>query len=130
MSNLIGQRIGQYEIIGMLGTGGMAHVYRARQESMARDVVIKVIRPNLTQDEQFLERFNREAHIVASLSHPHILKVFDYGQQNETFYLVMELVAGGSLADEIKKGPVPIPLAADLLEQVALALDYAHRRGI
>jgi serine/threonine-protein kinase len=128
--NLIGQTLGQYQIISLLGKGGMASVYRARQASVDRDVAIKVILPHLVEAEGSIERFNREARVVAGLSHPHILKVFDYGNYQETFYLVMELLSGGSLADQVKKGPLPTLRVIALLDQTALALDYAHRRGI
>ena len=130
MSNLIGQRIGQYEIIGLLGKGGMASVYRAQQTSMGRQVAVKVIEPRLAETEEFLRRFEREARIVAGLSHLHILKVFDYGQQGTLVYLVMELLEGGSLADSMRRGPLSMDLASRLLDQIASALDYAHRRGI
>jgi serine/threonine-protein kinase len=130
MSDLIGQRLGQYEILAVLGRGGMAVVYRARQESMKRDVAVKVIKTNLAQVGDFLDRFSREAEMVARLSHPHILKVFDYGQQDDQVYLVMELLTGGSLAGMIKQGPLPLAIAARALDQVGSALDHAHRRGI
>ncbi len=80
MTDLIGQHLGQYEITALLGEGGMAAVYRARQASAKRDVAIKVIKPNLIDQADFLKRFEREAQTVASLSHPFIRKVFDYGQ--------------------------------------------------
>src|SRR5262245_56599207 len=107
MADLIGQRLGQYEIIALLGEGGMASVYRARQESVDRFVAVKVIRPTLSSGT-FIERFQREAKMVASLSHPHILKVFDYGQHEDTVYLVMEEMTGGSLTDLIQKGALSI----------------------
>src|SRR5215831_7283043 len=102
MLNLIGQRLGQYEILSLLGRGGMATVYRARQRSMGRDVAVKVIKPDLAELGDFVARFEREAQTSAALSHLHILKVFDYGQQGELVYLVMELLKGGSLADHIR----------------------------
>jgi serine/threonine protein kinase/Tol biopolymer transport system component len=131
MSNLIGQRLGQYEIIALLGKGGMGVVYRARQISVNREVAIKVISPGVVDDsEPFVERFKREAGIVAALTHPHILKLFDYGQIDETLYLAMELMLGGSLADEIKRGPMSIETVIKYVDQIASALDYAHRHKI
>ncbi len=130
MANLIGQHIGQYEIISLLGRGGMATVYRARQESVGRDVAFKVIKPDLVGAKTFSERFIREARTVASFSHPHILKVFDFGQRDDIVYLVMELMTGGSLTELLDKGPLPMPLAVQMIDQIASALDYAHRRGI
>lgn len=129
-SDLVGQRLGQYEILAVLGKGGMATVYRARQPSIGRDVAIKVIKPELAETSGVLERFQREAAMIATLSHLHILKVFDYGQQDDMVYLVMELLAGGSLSDLIAKGALPIPAVTRLIEQIGQALDYAHQRGI
>jgi serine/threonine-protein kinase len=131
MANLIGQRFGQYDIISLLGKGGMASVYRARQISVDRDVAIKVMKSDLIADDPgFLTRFEREAKTVAALSQAHILKVFDYGQQGDTVYLVMELLTGGSLSSLIRRGPLAVDHAAQILDQITGALDYAHRRGI
>jgi len=130
MAGLIGQTLGNYEILSMLGEGGMATVYRARQRTMQRDVAIKVIKTNLANTEEFKLRFEREARTVAALNQPHISKVFDFGEQGDMVYLVMELQSGGSLSDLIKNGPLPIEQTAKLLDQIASALDYAHRQGI
>jgi serine/threonine-protein kinase len=104
MADLIGQHLDKYEIIGLLGEGGMAAVYLARQTVIKRDVAIKVIKHGLVDKSGFVRRFEREAQTVAGLSHIHILKVFDYGQQGDLVYLVMELLTGGSLADLIRRG--------------------------
>ncbi len=130
MADLIGQRLGQYEIVALLGEGGMAAVYRARQPSMDRDVAVKVIESKLARNPEFVKRFEREARTVAALSHPFILKVFDYGQQGDLVYLVMELLNGGSLAELIGREPLSVARTGQVLDQVASALDYAHRRGI
>ncbi len=130
MADLVGRRLGQYDITGLLGEGGMAAVYRARQVSMKRDVAIKVIEPRLARMADFARRFDREAETIASLSHPHILKVFDYGTQDDVVYLVMELITGGSLADLIRHGPLSVEVAGRIFEQIASALDYAHQQGI
>ena len=130
MGDLIGQRLGQYEIVAILGRGGMATVYRARQVSVNREVAVKVISPDLAIDENFAVRFSREAQTIASLSHPHILKLFDFGHEDDVLYLVTELLPGGTLADLIRQGPVPLKRIDHLLEQIASALDYAHRQGI
>src|SRR5579859_4987886 len=130
MANLIGQRLGQYEITGVLGKGGMAIVYRARQSNIERDVAIKVIIPDLAATPDLIQRFEREAKTVASLVHPHILKLFDYGQHEDILYLVMELLSGGSLADLIRRGPLSPERIERLLDQIADALDYAHTRGL
>lgn len=130
ITDLAGQEFGQYRIVALMGLGGMASVYRARQLNMGRDVAIKVIKPELMEMKDFTARFEREAKTIASLSHLHILKVFDYGQYKDMWYLVMELLDGGTLADLIAQGPVPLNATLRLLEQIASALDYAHRRGI
>lgn len=129
-SNPIGMEIGQYRILSPLGGGGMATVYRAHQRSMERDVAIKIIKPELANLKDFTARFGREAKMLASLSHAHILKIFDYGQHQDMWYLVMELLSGGSLADHITKGPLSLAFTLRLFDQIASALDYAHRRGI
>src|SRR5437868_5698069 len=108
MAGLIGKRLGQYEVIGLLGEGGMAGVYRARQSSIKRDVAIKVIKPGLIQMGEFVKRFEREAETIASLNHPHIIKIFDYGKQDDMVYLVMELLTGGSLAELIRREPLSL----------------------
>lgn len=133
MSDLIGRTLGQYSIVDVLGHGGMATVYRAHQPSMNRDVALKVIKDSIEVDlDEFMRRFDNEAQMIASLSHPHILKVFEYGKDNNMVYLAMEMHRGGSLADVIEHAAVGLPLeqAVPLLAQIADALDYAHARGI
>ncbi|MBX3086122.1 MAG: protein kinase [Anaerolineae bacterium] len=131
MDPLIGQQLGQYEIITKIGVGGMATVYRAHQKSMDRSVAIKVIKQELATTADFVERFQREAKTVAKLSHPHILKVFDYGNQNDLVYIVMELLEGGSLSKLIvMNGALKPDITARILSQIGQALDYAHGQGI
>jgi len=130
MFDLIGQRLGQFEVTALIGKGGMATVYEARQVSLDRRVAIKVIKPDLMDSAEFLERFQREARLLASLSHAHILKIFDFGQFGSQVYLVMELLKGGSLADLIRNGPLTVENTARFLEQIGSALDYAHEQGI
>jgi serine/threonine-protein kinase len=130
MEHLVGQRLGQYDVLEIIGKGGMAAVYRARQDTVKRDVAVKVIMSGLAHSPDSLKRFQREAETVASLSHPHILRIFDYGQHGDLVYLVMELLRGGSLADLIRKGPLPPEAASRMLDQIASALDYAHKQGI
>src|SRR5260221_10947617 len=101
MADLIGQQLGQYEIKALLGEGGMAAVYRAHEAHMKRDVAIKVIKHHLIDKDEFLQRFEREAHTVAALSHPFILKVFAYGEEEDLVYLVMEMMAGGTRAHKV-----------------------------
>ena len=115
MPLLAGERLGPYEILGELGRGGMGMVYRARDTRLGRDVAIKV------SDEQFSERFEREARVIASLNHPNICTLHDVGPD----YLVMELIEGAS-----PQGPLPLETVLDYARQMADALDYAHERGI
>ncbi|MHB8630198.1 MAG: protein kinase domain-containing protein [Aggregatilineales bacterium] len=133
MENMIGQQIGAYKIVALLGKGGMAEVYRAHQQlggRVARDVALKLIDSRLSLSPEFIARFEREAQTLVSMSHPHILKAFDYGQYQDTVYLVMELLLGGSLAELIRKRLLPLSDVSRLLEQTGQALDYAHRQGI
>jgi serine/threonine-protein kinase len=121
---------GQYQIRSVLGRGGMATVYLARQASMERDVAVKVMAPELADDEQFVARFEHEAQLIARLQHPHILPVIDFGREGKHIYIVMQLVRGGSLDDRLSRGPLPLPLAARMLGQIASALTFAHEQGI
>ena len=121
---------GQYQIRSVLGRGGMATVYLARQASMDRDVAIKIMAPELADDEQFVARFEHEAQLIARLQHPHILPVIDFGREGKHIYIVMQLVRGGSLDDRLSRGPLPLPLAARMLGQIASALAFAHEQGI
>nr|MBA3874478.1 protein kinase [Anaerolineae bacterium] len=130
MADLIGHRLGQYEILSVLGQGGMATVYRARQMTVNREVALKVIKPDMSSAESFPARFSREAEMIARLSHPNILKLFDYGQEGEITFLVMELLAGGTLHDMLKQGALPLARVDRLFGQIASALDYAHQQGI
>lgn len=133
MDTWVGQSLGngQYKIIARIGKGGMATVYRAHQTSVERDVAVKIINVDLAEEKELQERFAREARTIASLNHLHILKVFDYGVHNGVAYLVMELLEGGSLSQQLRAGGgLPLPRAVKLVDQVAQALDYAHGRGI
>src|SRR4051812_23463509 len=119
MVDLIGQTLGQYEIKALLGEGGMAAVYRASQVSIQRDVAVKVIESKLARNPDFVKRFEREAKTIASLSHIHILKVFDYGQQGDLVYLVMELLSGGTLADLLDQQALPLDTTSRMVDQIA-----------
>jgi serine/threonine-protein kinase len=132
MLNLIGQAIGQYQIIEEIGRGGMAVIYRAEQPTIGRDVAIKFLRQGLPgQEQNLLARFFREAQIVANLQHPHILPVYDFGEFNGLPYLVMAYMPSGTLADYIEgQGQLRLPETVRLVRQISDALDYAHRRGV
>ncbi|MBN2303576.1 MAG: protein kinase [Anaerolineae bacterium] len=130
MQDLSGTQLGQYQLIKPIGKGGMATVYLAYQPSMNREVAIKIIMPELASDEEFIARFEREVEIVARLQHPNILPVYDSGRDRNLTYLVMQLLVGGSLADELGRGPLLPDRVIKLTEQIGAALDYAHTRKI
>jgi serine/threonine protein kinase len=128
----IGQKLGngQYEIQQLIKKGGMGAVYRGVQTSLGRAVAIKVLPPHPTLDESVVQRFEREARTIGTLQHPHILSLYDYGRQDNILYLVMAYADGGSLAELMNDGALPLALADRLVREIASALDYAHRRGI
>ncbi|MHB8627222.1 MAG: protein kinase domain-containing protein [Aggregatilineales bacterium] len=133
MPDLTGQTIGPYRIVALLGKGGMAEVYRARQTlggGVGRDVALKLIDVRLAMTPEFVARFRREAETLVALSHPHILKAFDFGEYAESVYLVMELMPGGSLAELVRRGALPFEAITRLLDQIGSALDYAHEQGV
>ncbi|NJR12752.1 serine/threonine protein kinase, partial [bacterium] len=130
MDSFIGQKLGQYEIQQLIKKGGMGAVYRAVQPSLGRAVAIKILPPHPTLDESVVQRFEREARTIGTLQHPHILPLYDYGRQDNILYLVMAYADGGSLAELMSDGPLPLTLADRLVRETASALDYAHRRGI
>lgn len=123
-------KIPGYTVLSRLGEGGMATVYLAIQESFGRKVALKVMMPKAQADKSYGERFTREAKIVARLSHPHIVPVFDVGVAGDYHYISMEYLNNGDLAARIKKGKMPVPEVLRIMRDVASALDYAHRKGI
>lgn len=129
--DLVGQTLGNYEIIELIGQGGMASVYRARQTNLNRFVAIKVLAGLQARDQIFRQRFIREAKAVAQLSHPHIVPIYDFGDDTERsiLYIVMELITGGSLRD-YKDKQLPPDMAIPAIIPIAQALAYAHTRGI
>src|SRR5688500_13779330 len=103
MTDFVGRTLGAYKLEAMLGKGGMATVYRAYQTSVKRYAAIKVMSPEIADQPGFIERFSREAEVIASLEHPHILPVIDYGTDDGIHYLVMRYIEGGSLDDKMRK---------------------------
>ncbi|PJF31935.1 MAG: hypothetical protein CUN51_03060 [Candidatus Thermofonsia Clade 1 bacterium] len=131
MTDLTGQRLGKFEILSVLGKGGMAVVYRARQADLGREVAIKVMKASLADSEDFLARFRREAHLIAQLDHPHIITIYEYGQEGDTVFLAMRLLTGGSLADRLReRGALSLDETSRITRQVASALTLAHSRGV
>lgn len=124
-------QLGEYKNLELIGRGGMAEIYKANHPDQGFPVAIKILRASLSVDEQFQRRFRREAHVIASLQHPNIVHLFDYGDENKTFYMVMEYLPGKDLGQVLKKrGRLPFPEAQGILQQVADALDYAHSKGL
>lgn len=128
--DLIGKTLGQFEIAEEIGRGGMATVYKARQRSMNRVVAIKVLPRQMLHDPGFYERFEREVDVISHLEHPHILPIYDYGQDDGLPYIAMRYLGGGSLEQRIRRGQVRVEDIEKPLRQVAQALDYAHQQGI
>ena len=125
-----GTRLGIYEIHDLLGTGGMGEVYRARDTRLGREVAIKILPETLMRDAERSSRFEREARLLASLNHPHIGAIYGLEETGDRRALVLELIAGPTLAERIAMGPLPVPEALSIARQVAEALDSAHGRGI
>lgn len=122
--------LGKTHITELLGRGGMATVYKGYQADIDRYVAVKVLPQMPEQDGAFVERFKLEARTIARLQHPHILPIYDFGDENGLLYLVTAYAPGGSLSDLIAKSPLTLTQAERLLREVAPALDYAHRQGI
>src|SRR5262245_49349020 len=122
---------GRYRVVRKLGTGGMANVYLAEDQELGRSVAIKMLDERHSQDEQFVERFRREAKNAAGLSHPNIVSIYDRGQAEGTYYIAMEYLEGRTLKELlITRGPTPLAVAIDYARQILGALGFAHRHGI
>src|SRR5450830_1410952 len=125
-----GDRLGPYEVLGLVGSGGMGEVYRARDPTLNRDVAIKILPEALAADPAALARFEREAQAVAQLSHPNILAIHDFGRHDEVAYAVTELLEGETLRQRLEQGALPARKAVDLAAQMAEGLAAAHEKGI
>ena len=122
---------GRYRLVAPVGTGGSAHVYVADDTTLRRRVAVKVLQPALALDQAFLRRFRAEAQAAAALNHPNIMRVFDWGEDDEGPFLVLEFLGGGSLRDMLDSGHrLSIAQAVLVGLEAARALDYAHRRGL
>ncbi len=127
---LIGKTLGQFEILEVIGQGGMAIVYKARQPAMNRSVALKVLSTPMTVNPTFLARFKQEAQMIASLEHAHILPVYDMGEQDGWVYIAMRYLSHGTLTSRIAQGPIPLRDISKWIEQIGSALEYAHQRGV
>ncbi|MFP5376099.1 MAG: protein kinase domain-containing protein, partial [Acidimicrobiia bacterium] len=121
----------RYEILRQVARGGMAEVYLARDQLLDRRVALKVLFPELSVDRSFVERFRREAQSAANLSHPNIVSVYDWGEEDDTYFIVMEYIDGRPLSALLRaQGPLLADRAASIGADVAAALAFAHRNGV
>jgi serine/threonine protein kinase len=125
-----GARIGPYEVQSLIGTGGMGQVYRAHDTKLERDVALKLLPDDFVSDSDRMARFQREAQVLASLNHPNIAQIYGLEDSTSTRCIVMELVEGESLDEQLKRGPLPVEEAVRLAREIADALEAAHERGI
>ncbi|HET8646478.1 MAG TPA: serine/threonine-protein kinase, partial [Vicinamibacteria bacterium] len=125
-----GQRLGRYEIRGLLGSGGMSRVYRALDPVLGREVAIKALAEAFRDDAASLRRFEREARALANLNHPNVATIHGFELLDDAPYLVLELVEGITLEERLREGALPLRAALDVARQVAEALEEAHRKGV
>ena len=125
-----GTRLGHYEILALLGAGGMGEVYHARDTRLGREVAIKVLPEEFARDPERLARFEREAQLLAALNHPNIAAIYGLEEHDGLRFLVLELVPGQTLAERLRRGPMPLDEALTTCRQMAEALEAAHEKGI
>jgi len=130
LMSLVGKSLGQFRLVEHLGSGGMATVFKAYQPTLDRYVAVKVLPAYYARDPIFVKRFEQEARSVAKLAHPNIVQIYDFGEQDNITYIVMEYVDGGTLKDRLRQRGLPVPDAVDFVIQAAEGLDYAHSQGI
>lgn len=125
------RQLGSYQLGPLIGRGGMGEVYEGKHVVLGRQVAVKVLSARVKEDEQYQKRFEREARIIAALQHPNIVEIFDYGMQADTSYMVMELLSGQTLSQNLSLGgQFPLAATCNIVDQIASALDYAHERGL
>ena len=127
---MLGETLAHYEILEKVGSGGMGDVYRARDKKLHRDVAIKLLSEKLAPDQERLARFDREAHLLASLNHPNIATIHGLERDRGIDFIVLELVDGETLAEHIARGPMPLEQALSVFEQITHGLQAAHDKGI
>jgi serine/threonine protein kinase len=125
-----GTRLGPYEVVSLIGAGGMGEVYRARDTRLDRAVALKVLAPTLARDAESRARFTREARAISALNHPHICGLYDIGRERDIDYLVLELLDGETLAERLGRGALPLPDVFRFGIEIADALAAAHMHGI
>ena len=130
MEVTVGTQLGSLEILSLLGRGGMGEVYRARDSKLKREVAIKILPDEFSRDPGRVSRFQREAEVLASLNHPNIGAIYDVGEAKGSRFLVLELVEGETLAERIKRGPLPVDEALSIGMSICEALEAAHEKGV
>jgi len=127
---MIGKTLSHYKVIEKMGQGGMGEVYRAEDTNLSREVAIKVLPEQFTQDPQRLARFEREAKLLASLNHPNIAAIYGFEEADGVRFLAMELVPGETLQERVAKGPMPVEEALEVCRQIAEGVEAAHEKGV
>src|SRR5438552_18927259 len=130
MAIAAGTRLGPYEVVAPIGAGGMGEVYRGTDTRLDRVVALKILPSHLSSNPELRERFDREARAISSLSDPHICTLYDVGHQDGTDYLVMEFLEGETLADRLRKGPLPPQQVLKCGIEIGEGLERAHRTGV
>jgi len=130
MALTIGTQLDSYEITGLLGKGGMGEVYRARDLKLKREVAIKILPEEFSRNAERVARFQREAEALAALNHQNIAAIYDLEESNRTKFLVLELVEGESLAEMLRRGPIPVEEALTIAHQICEAVEAAHEKGV
>src|SRR5262250_3310146 len=130
MSVDVGTRLGSLEITALLGKGGMGEVYRARDTKLRRDVAVKILPDEFSRDADRVARFQREAQVLASLNHPNIAAIYDFQEASGSWFLILELIEGETLADRIAHGPIPVEESLGIAKHTCAALEAAHEKGI
>src|SRR5215831_7904944 len=130
MPLVVGTRLGLYEILSPIGAGGMGEVYRARDTKLRRDVAVKILPDEFSRDTDRVARFQREAQVLASLNHPNIAAIYDFQEANGSWFLILELIEGETLAERIARGPIPVEECLEIARHIGEALEAAHEKGI
>jgi serine/threonine-protein kinase len=130
MSELVGRKLGKYTLEASLGQGGMAAIYRSHHPQFNRPVAIKILPPTIGQDPSFRARFEREGRTIAAMNHPSIIRVYDIDEADGLFYMVMDLLPGGTLESRLREGGLDRTWSTDVIVKMAEALEYAHSRGV